>query len=103
MIDTEGGKFDRCFANFIIRAWVFVKHGDREVVTHVLHVHIKGLIPNRCLASTVLDSRLEVLLASRYLAVRIHLAEGLRITSQSRLDHGQGESSRSSHSVNKFG
>ena len=102
-VDAECGKFDRCLTNFVVRAGVFVKDSDREVVTDVLDVDIEGLVPDWRLASSVLDSRLEILLASRNFTIGVHLAEGLRVTSQSRLDHCQGERSRSSHSVNKFG
>jgi len=61
-----------------------------EIVTDVLDINVEGLVPNGGLASAILDVGLELLLARRDLDVGVHLAEGLRITRQSRLDHRQG-------------
>ena len=61
--NTEGGKFDISLANFVIGTGILIEALNRQVVSNVLHIDVKGLVPNGRLTSSILDSSLEVLLA----------------------------------------
>ena len=85
------------FTNNVVGADVLIVHLKGNVVANILDINVESLVPDGGLSGTVLCLGLELLLASRNLDVRIHLAEGLRIARQSSLDHGQGERSRCCH------
>jgi len=96
-IDAEGGEFDGSLTNQIIRAWVLVVDLDGQVITDILHIDVECLVPHRRLACAILDRGLEILLTRRDLHVGVHLAEGLRVTSEPRFDHCQSERTMRCH------
>ena len=80
MANAERGKLYGGISNFIVTAGILIEAFDRHVVTNVLHVDLKSLVPDGGLSSSLLCSSPELLLASAYFAIGVHLAEGLRVS-----------------------
>ena len=91
--DAEGRKLEASLANNIITANILVKDLQGNIVADILHIDVECFVPDGSLAGTLLCLRFKVLLARSNLDVGVHLAEGLRVTCQPRLNHGQGETS----------
>ena len=79
VVCTKGGKFYDSDTNLIIRAGILVVNLQLHIVADILDIDLECLIPHGSLACAILRSGFEVLLASLYFDIGVHLAEGLRI------------------------
>jgi len=80
LADAESRKLESSLANFVVCTNILVENLEGDVVTHVLHIDVEGLVPDGSLTSAVLDSSLELLLACCDLDIWVHLTESLGIT-----------------------
>ena len=84
---AESGKFDCGFAQLFVSADIIIHNFDNYVVSSILHIDFKSLVPDGGQATTLFHSCLEILLASRDFNVRIHLANYIRVASQTGFFH----------------
>ena len=79
--DTKSRELESSFTDLIICTRILVVNDQCHIVANILNVDIECLVPDRCLASTILGLGSKLLLARLNLHIRIHFAERLRVTS----------------------
>lgn len=79
----QGRDLDKAATDLVIIARILVPDGHGDIVADVLHVNGEGLVgPFWSLASSIVGGSLELLHPGLDLHIRVHLSEGLGITSQ---------------------
>ena len=90
-IDAEGRDLEFGRPDQVTRGHIFIKHGHRHVISNILDINVKYLLPFRSFTRTLQRACPHFLLSCLDLRPRVHFTEPFRVSRQLCLDHVQAK------------
>ena len=90
-VGAEGRDLDFGGTDQVTRSHVLIKHGHCHVISNILDIDVKHLLPLGRLTRTLQRASPHFLLSCLNLRPRVHLTEPFRVSRQLRLDHVQAK------------
>jgi len=91
---TQGAEFDGGLGHEVTRGEIFVVDDHFQVVAHILHINVKGLVPAGRLARILHRSSSKLLHAGRQNHIRVHFGPEIGVSGQASLNNFETERAR---------